>query len=66
MDVQPILADGLSATACMQSGVALLNAFKAACERRNPSTGAKIQVPASKAVKFKAFKVLTDAVSGGK
>ena len=42
VDVQPILADGLSAIACMQSGVALLNAFKAACERRGLSVGTPV------------------------
>jgi ethanolamine ammonia-lyase small subunit len=39
VDVQPILADGLSATACMQSGMALLAAFTAACERRGLTVG---------------------------
>lgn len=40
VDVQPILADGLSAVACMQSGRALLEAFTKACEARGMSVGA--------------------------
>jgi ethanolamine ammonia-lyase small subunit len=39
VDVQPIVADGLSAVACMQSGVELLKAFTAACEARGMSVG---------------------------
>lgn len=39
IDVQPILADGLSAVACKQSGMALLEALIAACQRRKLSTG---------------------------
>jgi ethanolamine ammonia-lyase small subunit len=42
VDVQPILADGLSAIACMQSGMALLEAFTAACERRGLSVGTPV------------------------
>jgi ethanolamine ammonia-lyase small subunit len=39
VDVQPILADGLSAVACMGSGLELLRAFTAACEARGLTTG---------------------------
>lgn len=37
--VQPILADGLSAVACMGSGIRLLEAFSAACRARGWSVG---------------------------
>ncbi len=39
VDVQPILADGLSAVACMGSGMRLLGAFSEACEARGWSLG---------------------------
>ncbi len=39
VDVQPILADGLSAVACMGSGMALLGAFTRECEARGWSVG---------------------------
>ncbi len=39
VDVQPILADGLSAVACMGSGPALLEHFSAACAARGLSVG---------------------------
>jgi ethanolamine ammonia-lyase small subunit len=39
VDVQPILADGLSAVACMQSGLALLEAFSKACQARGLTVG---------------------------
>ena len=39
VDVQPILADGLSAVACMGSGLSLLQHFTAACESRGWSVG---------------------------
>jgi len=39
VDIQPILADGLSAVACMGSGMKLLEAFTAACEQRGWSVG---------------------------
>ena len=39
VDVQPILADGLSAIACMQSGQALLQAFTDACRSRGLTVG---------------------------
>lgn len=39
IDVQPILADGLSAVATMGSGLALLNAFSEACRARGMSVG---------------------------
>lgn len=39
VDVQPILADGLSAVACMGSGPALLEAFTRACEARGWRVG---------------------------
>lgn len=39
IDVQPILADGLSAVACMGSGIELLKHFTAACEARGMSVG---------------------------
>lgn len=39
VDVQPILADGLSAVACMQSGQALLQAFTDACRARGLTVG---------------------------
>ena len=38
-------------------------AERAAREGRNPSTGEAIQIPASKAPKFKAAKALKDAVN---
>ena len=39
VDVQPILADGLSAVACMGSGLTLLQAFSQACEQRGWRVG---------------------------
>lgn len=39
VDIQPILADGLSAVACMGAGPELLDAFTRACERRGWSVG---------------------------
>jgi ethanolamine ammonia-lyase small subunit len=39
VDVQPILADGLSAMACMQSGLALLESFSKACQARGLTVG---------------------------
>ncbi len=41
-DVQPILADGLSAVACEGSGMALLHAFTRACERRGLTVGTPV------------------------
>ncbi len=40
IDVQPILADGLSAVACMGAGPELLDAFTAECQKRGFSVGA--------------------------
>ncbi len=40
IDVQPILADGLSAVACMGSGMELLEAFTKECRQRGWSVGA--------------------------
>ena len=42
VDVQPILADGLSAVACMGSGLALLAAFTRECEGRGFTVGTPI------------------------
>jgi ethanolamine ammonia-lyase small subunit len=42
VDVQPILADGLSAVACMQNGLALLAAFTQACRARGLSVGVPV------------------------
>jgi len=42
VDVQPILADGLSAVACVQSGLALLAAFTQACSARGLSVGVPV------------------------
>jgi ethanolamine ammonia-lyase small subunit len=39
VDVQPILADGLSAPACMGSGVELLKAYTAECQARGWTVG---------------------------
>ncbi|MBT9557636.1 MAG: ethanolamine ammonia-lyase subunit EutC [Myxococcales bacterium] len=39
VDVQPIVADGLSAVACMQSGLELLAEFTKACEARGLTVG---------------------------
>jgi ethanolamine ammonia-lyase small subunit len=39
IDVQPILADGLSAIACMGSGMALLEAYSAACKDAGLNVG---------------------------
>lgn len=39
VDIQPILADGLSAVACMGSGMALLEHFTRACEARGFTVG---------------------------
>lgn len=39
VDVQPILADGLSAVACMGSGLALLESFTRECEGRGLTVG---------------------------
>jgi ethanolamine ammonia-lyase small subunit len=41
-DVQIIVADGLSAVACMGSGVALLEALRAACEQRGLTVGTPV------------------------
>ena len=38
---------------------------RAARVGRNPATGAKIQIPAAKTVKFTAGKAFKDAVNGG-
>lgn len=42
VDVQPILADGLSAIACMASGLALLEAFTKACRARGLTVGVPV------------------------
>ncbi len=42
VDIQPILADGLSAVACMGAGMELLRAFIAACEARGYSVGTPV------------------------
>lgn len=42
VDIQPILADGLSAVACMGSGIRLLEAFGEACRGRGWSVGTPI------------------------
>jgi ethanolamine ammonia-lyase small subunit len=42
VDVQPILADGLSAVACMGSGMDLLNHFVKACEALGMSVGTPV------------------------
>jgi ethanolamine ammonia-lyase small subunit len=42
VDVQPILADGLSAVACMGSGMDLLKHFSAACEARGLTVGTRM------------------------
>ena len=42
VDVQPILADGLSAVACMGAGVELLRAFVTACEARGLTVGTPV------------------------
>lgn len=42
VDVQPILADGLSAVACMQSGLALLASFSNACRARGLTVGTPV------------------------
>lgn len=39
VDIQPIVADGLSAVACMGSGLALLKHFTAACKARGWTVG---------------------------
>lgn len=39
VDVQPLLGDGLSATACMASGLEVLSALTAECEQRGLSVG---------------------------
>jgi ethanolamine ammonia-lyase small subunit len=39
VDIQPILADGLSAVACMGSGPELLDHFVAECQKRGWSVG---------------------------
>ncbi len=39
VDVQPILADGLSAVACMGSGMQMLQALTSECEKRGLSVG---------------------------
>ena len=41
-DVQSIIADGLSAVACMGSGVALLDAMRAACQARGLTVGTPV------------------------
>lgn len=42
VDIQPILADGLSAVACTGAGPELLAAFVAACEKRGYSVGTPV------------------------
>ncbi len=42
VDIQPILADGLSAVACMGAGLELLKHFTAACEARGWSVGTPV------------------------
>lgn len=42
VDVQPILADGLSAVACMGAGPALMASFIEACEKRGWSVGTPV------------------------
>lgn len=42
VDIQPILADGLSAVACMGSGLALLDHFVKACEALGFSVGTPV------------------------
>lgn len=42
VDVQPILADGLSATACIQNGRALLESFTKACQARGLTVGVPV------------------------
>ena len=42
VDVQPILADGLSAIACMSSGMDLLRAFTSECQSRGLTVGTPI------------------------
>ena len=42
VDVQPIVADGLSAVACMGSGMELLRHFMAACEALGMSVGTPV------------------------
>jgi len=42
VDVQPILADGLSATACIQNGRALLESFTQACQARGLTVGVPV------------------------
>ncbi len=42
VDIQPILADGLSAVACMGAGMDLLNHFVKACEARGFSVGTPV------------------------
>ena len=42
VDVQPILADGLSAVACMGSGMALLASFTEACQARGWRVGTPV------------------------
>jgi ethanolamine ammonia-lyase small subunit len=42
VDVQPILADGLSAHACMHGGLALLQSFTRACSARGLSVGTPV------------------------
>ena len=42
VDIQPILADGLSAVACMGSGLDLLKHFISACEARGFSVGTPV------------------------
>lgn len=42
VDVQPILADGLSAVACMQGGLVLLESFTQACQARGLSVGVPV------------------------
>lgn len=42
VDVQPILADGLSAVACMGSGMALLESFISACQERGWTVGTPV------------------------
>lgn len=42
VDVQIILADGLSATACMQSGMTLLTALEDACQKAGMRLGSRV------------------------
>ena len=66
------MLENVVATLCKEEDVILIGfgtftvSQRAARSARNPQTGAIIQIPATKAVRFKAGKAVEEAVNGTK